>query len=130
MRWLSTRLVALALTTVAAGATLAAAGPAAARPPNSRPPAPVEPVALAVPAANASDGVKLSLLRLEAYLATPAGLAAVRGWIGMVEAASIDWLASPGLERATVRDFLVDALVAITQVALAPTPSTPAAPRR
>lgn len=44
MRWLSTRLVALALTTVAAGATLAAAGPAAARPPNTRPTAPVEPV--------------------------------------------------------------------------------------
>ena len=50
---------------------------------------------------------------------------AVRGWIGMVEAASIDWLASPGLDRATVRDFLVDALVAITQVALAPAPAPP-----
>jgi AcrR family transcriptional regulator len=51
---------------------------------------------------------------------------AVRGWIGMVEAASIDWLASPGLDRAAVRDFLVDSLVAIMQVALAPTTPEPA----
>ncbi|HVV87784.1 MAG TPA: TetR/AcrR family transcriptional regulator, partial [Kofleriaceae bacterium] len=63
---------------------------------------------------------------------------AVRGWIGMVEATSIDWLASPGLDRATVRDFLVDSLVAVMQVALgggappwpprAPGPPGPPAP--
>jgi AcrR family transcriptional regulator len=45
---------------------------------------------------------------------------AIRGWIGMVEATSIDWLASPGLERAVVRDFLVDSLIVIMQLALAP----------
>lgn len=44
---------------------------------------------------------------------------AVRGWIGLVEAASIDWLASPALDRAAVRDLLADSLVAIMQVALA-----------
>ena len=56
---------------------------------------------------------------------------AVRGWIGMVEATSIDWLASPGLERHVVRDFLVDGLVAIMQVAVAASPPpTPAPPRR
>ena len=48
---------------------------------------------------------------------------AVRGWIGLVEAASIDWLASPGLERHIVRDFLVESLVAIMQVALARPPN-------
>ncbi len=47
---------------------------------------------------------------------------AVRGWIGLVEAASIDWLASPGVERPVVRDFLVDSLVAIMQLALARPP--------
>jgi hypothetical protein len=50
---------------------------------------------------------------------------AIRGWIGMVEATSIDWLASPGLERAVVRDFLVDSLIVVTQLALA----GPASPR-
>jgi hypothetical protein len=43
MRWPSTRLLALALATVAAGVTLAAAGSAAARPPNARTTAPAEP---------------------------------------------------------------------------------------
>jgi AcrR family transcriptional regulator len=56
----------------------------------------------------------------------------VRGWIGMVEATSIDWLASPGLDQAVVRDFLLDSLVVVMQVVLAPPapPSTGAkAPR-
>lgn len=50
---------------------------------------------------------------------------AVRGWIGLVEASSIDWLASPGVARETVRDFLMEALVAIIQIAIRP----PTAPR-
>ena len=67
-------------------------------------------------------------------LAHPRVRLAVRGWIGMVEGASIDWLASPGVERAVVRDFLVESLIAIMQVALAsptsprPPPSPPSPP--
>ena len=52
---------------------------------------------------------------------------AVRGWIGMVEAVSIDWLASPGVAREVVRDFLIESLAAIVQVALG---APAAAPRR
>jgi AcrR family transcriptional regulator len=40
----------------------------------------------------------------------PLSRIAIRGWIGMVEAVSIEWLAEKGLERAMVRDLLVDSL--------------------
>jgi hypothetical protein len=35
---------------------------------------------------------------------------AVRGWVGFVEAASLDWLEHRGLTRAELRDMLVAAL--------------------
>ena len=38
---------------------------------------------------------------------------AVRGWVGMVEAASIDWVAGAGVARARLRDHLADVLVAV-----------------
>lgn len=40
---------------------------------------------------------------------------AVIGWIGFVEATSIDWCASPRLSRAELRDLLADALFAVMQ---------------
>ena len=35
---------------------------------------------------------------------------AIRGWVGMVEAVSIEWLANRELDRVAVRDLLVDML--------------------
>jgi len=40
----------------------------------------------------------------------PLSRIAIRSWIGMVEAASIEWLASPGMAKGPVRDLLVDLL--------------------
>jgi AcrR family transcriptional regulator len=40
----------------------------------------------------------------------PLSRIAIRSWIGMVEAASIEWLASKDVPRAGVRDLLVDLL--------------------
>ncbi len=40
----------------------------------------------------------------------PLSRIAIRSWIGMVEAASIEWLSSRDLPRETVRDLLVDSL--------------------
>jgi AcrR family transcriptional regulator len=42
---------------------------------------------------------------------------AIRGWIGFVEAASIDWCANPRLTRAEVRELLVQILFEILRVA-------------
>jgi AcrR family transcriptional regulator len=42
--------------------------------------------------------------------ARPLSKIAIRSWIGMVEAASIEWLASPDVPRESVRDLLVDLL--------------------
>ena len=38
---------------------------------------------------------------------------AVRGWIGMVEATSIEWVSQPTVPRAAVRDMLVENLLAV-----------------
>jgi AcrR family transcriptional regulator len=38
---------------------------------------------------------------------------AVRGWIGMVEATSIEWVSQPTVPRAAVRDLLVENLTAV-----------------
>ncbi|MBL9016168.1 MAG: TetR/AcrR family transcriptional regulator [Myxococcales bacterium] len=47
----------------------------------------------------------------------PLSRVAIRGWIGMVEAASIEWLANRTIDRAAVRELLVDQLFAVlTQV--------------
>ena len=43
----------------------------------------------------------------------PLSRIAIRSWIGMVEAASVEWLASPGVAKAAVRDMLVDQLFAL-----------------
>lgn len=40
----------------------------------------------------------------------PLSRIAIRGWIGMVEAVSIEWLANKELDRVAVRDLLVDLL--------------------
>lgn len=48
---------------------------------------------------------------ISAFLKTrPLSRIAIRSWIGMVEAASIEWLAQPDLAREAVRDLLVDML--------------------
>lgn len=41
---------------------------------------------------------------------------AVRGWIGFVEGASLDWCANPQLDRVALRDLLQQVLFAILQV--------------
>ena len=40
----------------------------------------------------------------------PLSRIAIRGWIGMVEAVSIEWLANKDVDRGAVRDLLVDML--------------------
>jgi AcrR family transcriptional regulator len=48
---------------------------------------------------------------ISAFLQTkPLSRIAIRSWIGMVEAASIEWLASTDLPKEPVRDLLVDLL--------------------
>ena len=55
---------------------------------------------------------------------------ALRGWIGFVEAASIDWCAAPRLSRDALRDLLADVLLAVMRT-LVPTLATAAtAPSR
>jgi AcrR family transcriptional regulator len=49
---------------------------------------------------------------------------AVRGWIGFVEAASIDWCANPRLSRGELRDLLTEVLFQILGV-VAPAALTP-----
>jgi AcrR family transcriptional regulator len=49
---------------------------------------------------------------------------AVRGWIGFVEAASIDWCANPRLSRLELRELLTEVLFEILQV-VAPTALAP-----
>jgi AcrR family transcriptional regulator len=64
------------------------------------------------------EGVRVSILEefiqgapISQFLKSrPLSKIAIRSWIGMVEAASIEWLASPEIPRAAVRDLLVDAL--------------------
>jgi AcrR family transcriptional regulator len=47
----------------------------------------------------------------------PLSRIAIRGWIGMVEASSIEWLANKTIDRIAVRELLVDQLFSIlTQV--------------
>ncbi len=44
---------------------------------------------------------------------------AIRGWIGFVEAASLEWLTRKDVERTTLRDVLVDALLASLRIGAA-----------
>jgi hypothetical protein len=41
---------------------------------------------------------------------------AVRGWIGFVEAASIDWCASPRVTRVELRELLAQVLLEVLRV--------------
>jgi AcrR family transcriptional regulator len=43
----------------------------------------------------------------------PLSRVAIRGWIGMVEAASIEWLANRAVDRDSIRDLLVDQLFSV-----------------
>jgi AcrR family transcriptional regulator len=45
---------------------------------------------------------------------------ALRGWLGFVEAASLDWLAHGDVERAKVRDMMLELLLATFRAAGAP----------
>ena len=42
---------------------------------------------------------------------------AVRGWLGFVEAASIDWCAHPRLDRVALRELLADVLAEVIRIA-------------
>jgi hypothetical protein len=42
---------------------------------------------------------------------------AVRGWIGFVEAASIDWCANPRLSQRDLRELLTEVLLEIVRIA-------------
>jgi len=67
---------------------------------------------------NVLEGVRVAILDeflsgapISAFLKSrPLSRIAIRSWIGMVEAASIEWLASPDIPRQGVRDLLVDML--------------------
>jgi AcrR family transcriptional regulator len=48
---------------------------------------------------------------------------AVRGWLGFVEAASLEWLARGHVERQVVRDVMVDTLLATVRAVLGPSTS-------
>lgn len=53
----------------------------------------------------------LSGTPISAFLQTrPLSRIAIRSWIGMVEAASIEWLSASGVAKEAVRDLLVDQL--------------------
>jgi AcrR family transcriptional regulator len=64
------------------------------------------------------ENVRVSILEefmrgapISAFLKTrPLSRIAIRSWIGMVEAASIEWLAQPDIPREAVRNLLVDML--------------------
>jgi AcrR family transcriptional regulator len=47
---------------------------------------------------------------------------AVRGWVGFVEAASLEWLQRKEVERTTLRDLLIDALLATLKIGAAGPP--------
>jgi AcrR family transcriptional regulator len=59
-----------------------------------------------------SGSALASLVTSDARLET-----AMRGWIGFVEAASIDWCASPRLSQAELRDLMTAVLLEVIRVA-------------
>ncbi|HRC59222.1 MAG TPA: TetR/AcrR family transcriptional regulator [Kofleriaceae bacterium] len=58
----------------------------------------------------------------QTFAADPLVHLALRGWLGMVEATSIEWVSGPEIPRATVRDLLVDNLIATLRNARVPVP--------
>jgi AcrR family transcriptional regulator len=60
----------------------------------------------------------LKRLLEEAPVEKPAPIVriALRGWVGLVESAAIEWLGSPsGVDRSALRDFFVETLLKIVQ---------------
>ena len=57
---------------------------------------------------------------LEPALTSPLVRVALRGWIGFVEASSLEWLARREVDRTALRDLLVDSLLATFRVAAGP----------
>ena len=57
---------------------------------------------------------------LAALVASPAVRVALRGWIGFVEASSLEWLTRRELDRVALRDLLVEVLIATVRVAAGP----------
>ncbi len=60
--------------------------------------------------------VDLTLERIGHALASPAQRTLVRGWVGMVEAASVDWVAHPSVSRADLTKLLVKTLLYTLQI--------------
>lgn len=60
----------------------------------------------------------------------PLGPIAIRGWIGMVEAVSIEWLANQEPSRSAVRNLLVDMLFDLLTRVLAPNHAATLQPAR
>lgn len=54
---------------------------------------------------------------VQAFAQRPLVHLALRGWLGMVEATSIEWVADPRLERTAVRELLVESLLATLRLA-------------
>lgn len=53
----------------------------------------------------------------QAFARQPLVHLSLRGWLGMVEATSIEWVADPKVERAVVRELLVENLLAALRIA-------------
>src|SRR5262249_61225757 len=62
-----------------------------------------------------SGSALASLVTSDARLET-----AMRGWIGFVEAASIDWCANPRLSQSDLRDLMTAVLLEVIRIAAPP----------
>lgn len=62
--------------------------------------------------------VQVVLDRAGQVVLNPAQRVLVRGWVGMVEAASLDWLKQPGVERAELAKLLVQTLLYALQLGI------------
>lgn len=60
--------------------------------------------------------VEVTLERIGHTLASPAQRTLVRGWVGMVEAASVDWVEHQSLSREELTKFLVKTLLYTLQL--------------
>ena len=74
-------------------------------------------------AARVLEGVRRAGIDWGAGEAPPLLRAAVRGWVGMVEAASLEWVAEREVPRAALAAFLQGALVSAVRDALAGAPA-------
>jgi len=60
--------------------------------------------------------VNVTLARIGQSLASPAQRTLVRGWVGMVEAASVDWVEQRSVSRDELTKLLVKALLYMLQI--------------